>query len=225
MPEGVATSDFMVSGGVLPEGYGMVQFGAPWAEAEGVLILVHGRDRDPQDLPISAIRLERTRRRRVLAPFIASRSWYPGRYDAPIAVNLAGIDAAIDLIVQAFAVAKAHGHGPDNVVLAGFSQGGCVAAHYLVSGNELPAAAAIFTGSLPDIANRQTEEGLVDLLPVTVSGGVSDPWLPVEDLRATAAFLARAGADVRMEEYQDADHVVRPAEIALLDALLEKIAA
>ncbi len=205
--------------------YGLDEFGAAWSDAEGVLILVHGRDRAPDELAGLALGLPRLRRCRILAPHVLSRCWYLGRYDAPHGENAPQLDLAMSQVGTAFARAQEHGFGPDRVVLAGFSQGGCVVAEFLLAGQERPAGAAIFTGALPDLANRPEPGVTLDGLPVIVSGGINDPWLPLADLRATADRFRAAGADVRLKEFPDSEHVVRPRELALLDALVKPIAA
>lgn len=205
--------------------YGMEQFGAGWSEAKGVLILVHGREREPDELPVWAIGSHLARQFLILGPNIAPRRWYAGRYDAPYADNAAQLELAVGQVKQAFDLASRKGFGEEAIVLAGFSQGGCVVAEFLFGGHGRPSGAAIFTGALPDLRNRAVPEIDLEGLPLVISGGMQDPWLPVADLRATAQLFEAVGAQVHLEEFADADHVVRPHELTLLEALLEPIAA
>lgn len=207
--------------------YGCAQYGASWDEADCALVLVHGRDRDADELPIRMIGMPATRRvkPRLLAPFIASKSWYGGRYDAPRADNAAAVEEGIACIEGAVDLALQNGVPATCIVVAGFSQGGCMTVEYLMSGNTIPAAAAIFTGSALDLPNRNAASADLAGLPVVLSGGSADPWLPVKDLMATGALLEAAGADVHTEIFPDGEHAVRDPEISLLGQLLERVAA
>jgi len=206
------------AGGSVGSRYGLAEAGCAWSEAEQVLVLVHGRDREPEELVKPLLETHPLSHVKILAPWIESRCWYEGRYDAPRAAHAEALDAGLAHI--AAAVAKARGAGAP-VVLAGFSQGGCMVAEYLLTrGADDLTAAAIFTGSALD--PRAEREGAADLsgLPVILSGGAADPWLPVIDLERTADLLASAGARTEVTTFDDQEHVVRPAEFARLAALL-----
>lgn len=198
--------------------YGLSDAGCDWSRAERVLVLVHGRDREPAELVKPILESDNVSTLKILLPWIEPRRWYAGRYDAPLAENAAARDAGLDHITQAIRLARGRGFLP---VLAGFSQGGCMVAEYLLSrGADDLAAAAIFTGSALEPGAER--EGAADLagLPVILSGGTADPWLPVIDLERTATLLARAGARTELTTFDDQEHVVRPAEFARLIALV-----
>ncbi|AEQ50135.1 alpha/beta hydrolase [Pelagibacterium halotolerans] len=204
-------------------GYGLAEYGAPWHDCDRVLVTVHGRDRTSDELPISFVSQAISRVTRILAPYANSKSWYDGRYDAPRAQNADQVNAGLAQIEAAFALAGDKGIPTSKIVLAGFSQGGCMVAEYLLSGARRPAAAAIFTGSALDVAHpRQSGSGLAGL-PILLSGGDADPWLPEDDLRATGALLEALGADVRFQIFPDGDHSVRSQEIALLGQLVQGV--
>ena len=204
--------------------FGLVKSGAAWAEARAVLICVHGRDREPSELPALLADHDAFSTYAILSPHIRSRCWYSARYDAPYVQNEREIGEAIDAIRSAVQLANTFGFQNELVVLVGFSQGGCLVAEYLMTGNPLPAAAAIFTGCLPDLRNRDVVSNL-EGLPVIISGGAEDPWLPIPDLIGTKNLLERAGAEVRFTQLSDGDHLVRPSEIAALGELAKKVAA
>lgn len=207
--------------------YGCAQYGASWDEADCALVLIHGRDRDVDELPIRVVGAPATRRAkpRLLAPFTASKSWYAGRYDAPRRENAAALEAGLACIEDALDLALTNGVPATRIVIAGFSQGGCMTVEYLMAGSTTPAAAAIFTGSALDLPNRDPASADLTGLPVVLSGGSVDPWLPVRDLIATGALLEAAGADVHTEIFPDGEHAVRDPEISLLGQLLERVAA
>lgn len=204
--------------------YGLAEYGAAWGASDRVLIVVHGRDRESDELPIEFLSQPISRVTRIVAPYAASKSWYGGLYDAPRAENAEAVEAGLAWIDAAFERAAENGIAASNSVLAGFSQGGCMVVEYLLGGKRRPGAAAIFTGSALDGARRGTGVDLTGL-PVVLSGGDGDPWLPVGDLRATGTLLEAAGGDVRLHIFSDGDHVVRYREMGLLGQLVEGVAA
>ncbi|WP_338607904.1 dienelactone hydrolase family protein [Pelagibacterium nitratireducens] len=204
-------------------GYGLAEYGASWSDSDRVLVTVHGRDRTSDELPIGFVSHPVSRVTRILAPHANSKSWYDSRYDAPRAENADQVNVGLGKIAAAFALAGEKGIPTSKIVLAGFSQGGCMVAEYLLSGAQRPAAAAIFTGSVLDIAHpRQPTAGLAGM-PVVLSGGDADPWLPAADLRATGTLLEALGADVRFQIFPDGDHVVRSQEMSLLGELVQGV--
>ncbi|WMT91038.1 dienelactone hydrolase family protein [Pelagibacterium sp. H642] len=205
-------------------GFGLAEFGAPWGRCDRVLIAVHGRDRDANELPNGFAARSGCKTTRVLAPYARGKNWYEGRYDAPFAENADAVKAGLEWIDTAFERAAENAFPASKVVLAGFSQGGCMVAEYLLGGAHRPAAAAIFTGSVLDIAHRRASAKL-EGMPVLLSGGAGDPWLPMDDLRATGALLEAAGANVELHMFSDGDHVVRDQEMSLLGQLVKGVAA
>lgn len=200
--------------------YGLFQSGAAIADADCAIVVVHGRDRGAEELPQAILERAGDRRLSVLAPWVEPRLWYDERYDAPLHENANARDAGLATIAAAVALAADQGRCP--VILTGFSQGGCMVAEFLLTGGARNvAAAAIFTGSLLAPAQRRGGRPVaLRGLPVMLSGGLGDAWLPAGDLARTGDILAAHGAQVDVATYPDQDHVVRPDEIDRLLALV-----
>src|SRR5690606_3027734 len=81
--------------------YGLSDAGCDWSRAERVLVLVHGRDREPAELVKPILESDNVSTLKILLPWIEPRRWYAGRYDAPLAENAAARDAGLDHITQA----------------------------------------------------------------------------------------------------------------------------
>lgn len=205
--------------------YGYIECGADWAEADRVLVVLHGRDRAPEDLIELFLTQEQAHDTRILAPYAPDRSWYAGRYNAPIAENETAVAEGLAHIGAVMALGTAHGVELSRTVLAGFSQGACMALEYLLGVPARPAAAAVFTGSVLGIAGAGEAQPDFNGLPVLMTGGDGDPWLPVGDLRASAALMEMYGADVHLEIFPDSDHAVRDRELTLLGQLIDRVAA
>jgi len=131
------------------------------AEARRVAVLVHGRNQDPGymlehlvaplDLPDVAYVL----------PAAAGGSWYPGRFNEPRERNEPWLSHALDAVDHALA-----GLPAERVVLAGFSQGGCLVADLLARTPRPYAGAAVLTGALIGSEGDATEVAPLAGLPV-----------------------------------------------------------
>ena len=104
--------------------------GAPLSVADAAVILLHGRG----DSPAGILRLvDEVYHRGVhyVAPAAAGRVWYPGGFTDPITDRRAAyLASAFGQVDAALDVTRSAGVPPDQVVLAGFSQGAAVALEY-----------------------------------------------------------------------------------------------
>ena len=189
-----------------------VTAGGDPASARMACVLVHGRDQDEEVMLDVVARLGLDDVAYVL-PVSAERSWYPGRYFDPVSENEPHLSRAIESCEAAL----------DQVsglptVLGGFSQGACVVAELLARRPRPLAGAAILTGSLLGRLAERTPARL-DGLPMYFGISRHDEWIALEDARASADALERAGAVVTFETYEDRVHHVSDAAVAGLRAL------
>jgi len=218
----LSTVEARSEGSVSGAGYGLLERGADWSEARGVLIAMHGRELEAALLPAQLAEIAARHRCRILAPIAPGLSWYPGRHDAGQG-NEAGREAALAEIDRLMALANRQGFADRRIVLVGFSQGGCVVTEYLLWGSRRPGGAAIFTGCSLTVPAEPS--GRCAGVSVVITSGENDPWLPLDDLFVAADALERAGARVTREIFSGQDHVVRPREMELLDELIEHLLA
>lgn len=111
-----------------------------------------------------------------------------------------------------------------SVVWLGFSQGACLAVEHVVRQASSAVGLIALTGAHvgppgTDLLVAQP----VHQLPVLLSSGERDPWLPQVRLRATADALRVAGADVEVACHDDADHRIRPEELVAVAAFIERV--
>jgi predicted esterase len=159
---------------------------------------------------------------RYYSPEAPGNSWYPGRFMEPIEANqpalgeaLAGIEGLVDKLV-------ADGFANDRIVLCGFSQGACLAAEILLRRPAPFAAALIFTGGLigpPGTVWRAASQ-LPDV-PVLLTGGDADEWVPAARVRETAEVLEAFGGLVDTVIYEGRPHMVCEDEIVRARKLLQ----
>ena len=197
----------------------IVRAGTPLDEAQVAAVLVHGRDQDP------AFMLELVDRLALdgvayLLPEADGRTWYPGRYIAPLADNEPSLSYALDAYRDALAQVAAAGIPPQRTVLVGFSQGACLTAELVFREPAPYAGVAILTGSL--IGPLDVERGEPDLagLPVFFGCAREDAWIPLADAHRTERAFAAAGATTTFRAYDEPEHAIYDDEVVAVRDLL-----
>jgi len=175
------------------------------SEAEGALVLLHGRGADEDDLFPLLDLLDPERRfvgatpRAPLSLPPAGAHWYvlAGVGTPERETFLASYAAASEWLDGFLAE---HGLGHDGLVLGGFSQGGVMSYSVgLGAGRPRPAALVVFSSFVPTVAGFELDLSPV-LPPVAIGHGTLDPVIGVEWGRRARALLESAGADVMYRE-------------------------
>jgi phospholipase/carboxylesterase len=183
-------------------------------EAEGALVLVHGRGSDEHDLLGLLDALDPERRLHGYCPrgplslppggahwYRVLRVGYPD--PATFAEGYAALSGFVDSLPH------------ERVVIGGFSQGAVMSlAVGLGEGRPRPAAVIGFSGFIPVVAGWQL--GTADPFPpIALGHGSYDGVIPVELARRARAELEAAGAEVVYRE-SPTDHAIDPAFVAEL---------
>jgi phospholipase/carboxylesterase len=153
-------------------------------------------------------------------PAASGGSWYPGRYNEPRIVNEPQLGYALEAAEIAIAEVLAAGVPPERVVLAGFSQGGCLVADLIARTPRPYAGAALLTGALIGAEDEAARPGPLDGLPVFMETSRYDEWVALERVEATGRALEAAGARVELQVSDDREHRIRDAAVAGVRALL-----
>lgn len=196
--------------------------GARPETARAVCVFLHGRGQTPGDMIGSVLaRLDAPGLRYIL-PAAPEKAWYDAKaVEAMTDETARQLDAALARVDGAVAEAKATGLP---VVLAGFSQGACMTAEYIMRGGAVDAA-AILTGCRVGAASDGLPQAALGALPVYASCGDADSWIPLWAFRALLGELSDAGARLRAEVFPGRAHEVSDTECAELSALLSSAAA
>lgn len=196
--------------------------GAPLEAASVVAVLVHGRDQDAGYMQERLVAPLARSDVAYLLPETPARSWYGGRFTAPVVELEPELSSALS--ATGAAVARARQAGPP-VVLVGFSQGGCLVAELLARCGRLGlAGAGVLTGAL--IGERAAPgevrrlEAALDGLPVEIVSSEHDDWVGSEYVRATARSLADAGAAVKLQMTEEPEHRIDELAVAAVARLL-----
>src|SRR4051812_50172831 len=161
-----------------------------------------------------------------LLPVAAGRSWYPCRYFAPRAANEPWLTAALEACEAEVELAFQAGIPPERIVLAGFSQGACLLADFIIKRPRPYAAAALLTGALIGAPQELAPPGGPPLpplggLPVVMVSSRHDDWVSIDDVRATARAFETAGARVDLRVLDDRQHLIAPAAVESVRERLE----
>lgn len=190
------------------------------------LIVLHGLGADGTDfVPIAQeLRLDPIGEVRFLFPHapvmpvtinggMRMRAWYDIRaVDIVTAPDADGIEASADHLAQLVEDEVARGIDPGKVIIAGFSQGGAIALHALLT-RSLPLAGVVALSTyLPVPSVLGTAGADRGSIPVFMGHGTMDPVVPLFLGAAAMDRLSEAGYDVEWHTYA-IPHSVSPAEI------------
>lgn len=198
--------------------------GAPLGAAPVAVILMHGRNAGPAnilDLAARFLRPDLT----YLAPAAAGRTWYPHSFLADRESNEPGLSSALGVVARLVAEADAAGVPRHQVVIAGFSQGACLAAEFAVRHPARYGGIVVYSGGVigpPGTVWPDTG----DLAGTPMFFGCSDVDSHVPDARVgeSAALCTRLGAEVTRRVYPGMGHLVNDDEIAWMQTLLATLA-
>ncbi|SFD53202.1 alpha/beta hydrolase [Roseivivax sediminis] len=195
------------------------------AGVKAVCVFVHGRGQSPEEMQSHVLaRLDTTATAFVL-PRAVGGVWYAARAVDPLTCDTrAELGRGLNVLEADIVAARAE-HPGLPLLLAGFSQGACLALEYAFSGRPGPDALAALTGCRVGVSADGRPQAVPRGLPVYLSGGDADPWIPVEAMADAALDLARGGAALRSDVFPGRPHEVSGAEIAILRAVLHDMAA
>ncbi|HEV7624259.1 MAG TPA: alpha/beta hydrolase-fold protein [Amnibacterium sp.] len=189
------------------------------ADADSLLLLLHGRGADERDLlPLAdALHLpDRIVALRGPLPWQGGRAWAEPAADVGGGI---GLDEAAAAVLEWLDREAAAGRGAKRIRLLGFSQGGAVALQLLRTAPRRFAAAVVLSGFLPTVDGPADDE-LARLRPPVLWGrGAIDPVIPASAIERTRGWLeGHATADERV--YPMLAHGVAAAELADVAAFL-----
>lgn len=196
------------------------------ADSAGVLcILLHGRNQTPDDMEVAVVRHLLTPDVAFALPVAAEKCWYNALAVAPLDARTRA-ELAASLADLAALVATLRAEAPSTpLVLAGFSQGACLSLEHAFTGAAVPEAVVALTGCRVGVASDERPARVAPGLPVYLSAGQDDPWIPLSAFAQAAVELGQGGAMLRADVFAGRPHEVSDAEIAMLDCVLSDLAA
>ena len=197
-----------------------VQAGTPLANAAGVIVLLHGRGGSAEEILAlgEAIVPESWA---MLAPQAAGHTWYPYSFLAPREENEPYLTSALGKVQAAVDMATAADLSAQQIVIAGFSQGACLATEFVGRSARRYGALLAFTGGLIGPSGEPlTLTGDLAGTPVLLSSGDPDPHVPWARVQQSADLLAQIGGRVTLRRYPGRPHTIAPDEVTIAREML-----
>jgi glyoxalase family protein len=197
--------------------------GKPLAEAQAAMILVHGRGDNAAG--ILGLAQELAHPDFVyLAPQAAGNTWYPYSFLEPMARNEPGLSSGLQAIGDLVAQIEAAGISAERIVLAGFSQGACLASEFVARNTKRYGGLLVFSGGLigPPGTPREYAGSLAGT-PVFLGCSDVDFHIPLARVEETAVTFTHLGAQVNKQIYPGMDHTIVPDELAHAQKIVQAV--
>jgi len=195
--------------------------GAPLAQARGAVLLLHGRGGSAEDILGLGGALGADGSVALVAPQATGSTWYPLSFLAPREQNEPYLSAALERVAVEVARIEAAGVAKSRILLAGFSQGACLATEFVATHPARYAGLIAFTGGLIGPPGTEfSHAGELDGMPALLVGGDPDPHVPWARVEESGEVLAAMGARVETRRYPGKPHSVSGEELALARALV-----
>jgi predicted esterase len=190
--------------------------------AAGAVILVHGRGAYAEDILSLGQEFDHPELA-YLAPQAAGGSWYPYSFLAPIQQNEPWLTSALNKLGKIVADISRAGIAREKIVIAGFSQGACLASEFVARNATRYGGLIGFSGGL--IGPPGTEFSYTGKLSGTPAffGGVDpDAHVPWQRVQESASVLSGLGAEVLLRRYPGMPHAVNQEELKEARALIAR---
>lgn len=196
----------------------VLHHGAELAKAMAVCVFVHGRGQSPE-ITVDQVIRHLPQSVAYVLPRAPGGSWYAARAIDPLTDQTrAELAISLDQLGQTMTAVRAISRRP--VLLAGFSQGACLALELACSGQASPDVLAALTGCRVGTPQDSRPTALPRAMPVYLTGADADPWIPVAAFAEAVADLGQQGAALRADLFPGRGHEVSQPELAMLAAIL-----
>jgi predicted esterase len=198
-------------------------YGVPAGEARVVCVVIHGRYGAPEAMMEHLVQHLTAPDVHYVLPRAAGEGWYTAPSCAPMQEDTrAEIARALAQVREETTRAQAEAPRDARLVIGGFSQGACLALEYAAAFGRWEGAAFALTGCRVGQPDGTAASADLGGFPLYLSTGSADPFIHLPDFCQTLRGLTAAGARVRADVFPRSDHVMSPAEVATVDALLRR---
>ncbi len=201
----------------------VVSLGAPFKTAEQVMILLHGRGASAESILSLAAEFDAPNTH-FIAPQAHQFRWYPYTFLSPVERNEPDLSYALERVDSLIKRIVSSGKRLDQIVLAGFSQGACLASEYVIRNPRRYGGLVVLSGGWIGPQNTtRTSDADLDGMPVFIGCSDIDQFIPVSRVEETASLFESMRADVRLSIYSGMGHTVNADEIMQINSLLKQV--
>lgn len=187
------------------------------------VILIHGRNAGPENILDLVPRLARPQFEYV-APAAPNRAWYPFSFMAEFEKNEPHLSNALAQVRSVVDEAERAGVPRNKIVVAGFSQGACLATEFMIrNASRFGGLIAFSGGAIGPPGTTWNYPGNFEGTPFFFGCSDVDAHVPAERVRESAEVASRMGARVTTCIYPGMGHLINDDEIAHAQELLDEV--
>jgi predicted esterase len=195
--------------------------GAPLGEATAAIVLLHGRGGSAEDILALGQALQPASTVALIAPQATNSTWYPQSFLAPRDQNEPYLTGALSRIAAEIEQLASAGIPASGILIAGFSQGACLATEFIATHPARYAGLIAFTGGLIGPPGSDLSHvGDLAGTPAILLGGDPDPHVPWVRVEDSGRILTAMGAQVTAHRYPGKPHSVSGEELQLARQLV-----
>ena len=194
----------------------VLRAGPPAGESPVAVVLVHGRGDSANGILglVEPLRERGAPDVTFLAPDAIGNVWYPQRFMEPTERNQPHLDSALAVLDRTVASLEAAGLPRERIVVAGFSQGACLALEWVArAGGRFGAAVALSGGLIGSDVDPARYPRRLDGTVAFFGCSDVDGHIPETRVHASARQLQAQGADVTTRIYPGMAHTVNDDEL------------
>lgn len=194
--------------------------GKKLGEAERVLVMLHGRGANAEDILSLATYLN-VSEFTLLAPQATNNSWYPNSFLAPPFTNEPWLSSAISILDEITDDINGNGIANSNIFYLGFSQGACLTLEYVTRNAQKYGGVVAFTGGLiGDKIYEQNYSGDFESTPVVIGTSDPDPHVPIQRVQDSVKLIRSMNAQVTEKIYKNMGHTINEDEIDIVNNII-----
>ena len=198
--------------------------GAPLERARLALLLLHGRGASAESILELGMEVA-PEGAALVAPQAAGNTWYPLSFLAPTQSNEPFLSSALTKVATALAAIAAAGIPAERTLLAGFSQGACLAAEFAARNPRRYGGVAVLSGGLiGPPGGMRSDRGDLASTPVFLGCSDVDGHVPKPRVEESAEIFRGLGAAVSLRLYAGMAHTVNADEIAIVRRMVTALA-
>ena len=187
--------------------------GVSLKEAEKVMIMLHGRGANAEDI-ISLAGYLKLGNTHIIAPQATNNAWYPYSFLSPRQQNEPWLSSALQVLNEILNDVILAGIQNQQVIILGFSQGACLALEFATHHARPFGGVIAFTGGLiGDVLQEENYRGNFQKTKVFIGNSDKDPHVPLARSVESKRIMEKLGAEVTLKIYPGMAHTVNEDEL------------